>query len=102
MIWWTFTDPAARSVLVDWEPEAKALLARLRAAANRHYWRSWIRRADPPAPRGQPRGADLDIGPMLWPDAGTPCVLQQVSFIGSEATVAGVNGAEVVVARYSR
>jgi transcriptional regulator with XRE-family HTH domain/8-oxo-dGTP pyrophosphatase MutT (NUDIX family) len=33
MLWWTFTDPAARSVLVDWEPEALALLARFRAAA---------------------------------------------------------------------
>ncbi|HEX5188787.1 MAG TPA: helix-turn-helix domain-containing protein [Streptosporangiaceae bacterium] len=36
MLWWTFTDPAARSVLVDWEPEAQALLARFRAAAGEH------------------------------------------------------------------
>jgi transcriptional regulator with XRE-family HTH domain len=36
MVWWTFTDPAARTVLVDWEPEAAALLARFRAAAARH------------------------------------------------------------------
>lgn len=33
MLWWTFTDPAARRVLVDWEPEALAQLARFRAAA---------------------------------------------------------------------
>lgn len=36
MLWWTFTDPAARSLLVDWEHEASALLARLRSAAARH------------------------------------------------------------------
>lgn len=36
MVWWTFTDPAARTVLVDWETEASALLARFRAAAARH------------------------------------------------------------------
>jgi transcriptional regulator with XRE-family HTH domain len=36
MLWWTFTDPAARTVFVDWEAEASALLARFRAAAARH------------------------------------------------------------------
>jgi transcriptional regulator with XRE-family HTH domain len=36
MLWWTFTDPAARSILVEWETEASALLARFRAAADRH------------------------------------------------------------------
>ena len=36
MVWWTFTDPAARRVLVEWEREASALLARYRAAADRH------------------------------------------------------------------
>ncbi len=36
MLWWTFTDPAARSILVDWEPEAQAQLARFRAAAGKH------------------------------------------------------------------
>jgi transcriptional regulator with XRE-family HTH domain len=36
MLWWTFTDPAARTVLVEWEHEASALLARYRAAAARH------------------------------------------------------------------
>ncbi|MGH3855580.1 MAG: helix-turn-helix transcriptional regulator [Pseudonocardiaceae bacterium] len=36
MLWWTFTDPAAREVFVDWEAEARALLARFRAAASRH------------------------------------------------------------------
>lgn len=36
MIWWTFADPIARTLLVDWEVEARALLARLRAAATRH------------------------------------------------------------------
>jgi transcriptional regulator with XRE-family HTH domain len=36
MLWWTFTDPAARTTLVEWETEASALLARFRAAADRH------------------------------------------------------------------
>lgn len=36
MLWWTFTDPAARTVLVEWEGEARALLARFRTAAARH------------------------------------------------------------------
>jgi len=36
MVWWTFTDPAARTVFVDWEIEASALLARFRTAAARH------------------------------------------------------------------
>lgn len=36
MLWWTFTDPAARSILLDWEAEAAALLARFRATADRH------------------------------------------------------------------
>lgn len=36
MLWWMFTDPAAKRVLVDWEAEASALLARYRAAAGRH------------------------------------------------------------------
>jgi transcriptional regulator with XRE-family HTH domain len=36
MVWWTFADAAARTVLVDWEIEASALLARFRAAAARH------------------------------------------------------------------
>lgn len=36
VLWWTFTDPAARSVLIDWEGEASAQLARFRNAAARH------------------------------------------------------------------
>jgi len=36
MLWWMFTDPAARTILVDWETEAAALLARYRAAVGRH------------------------------------------------------------------
>lgn len=36
MLWWTFADPAARTVFVDWEAEAAGLLARFRAAADRH------------------------------------------------------------------
>lgn len=36
LLWWMFTDPAARSILLDWEAEAAALLARFRAAADRH------------------------------------------------------------------
>lgn len=35
MLWWTFTDPAARSILVEWEAEALAQLARFRAAADK-------------------------------------------------------------------
>ncbi len=35
MIWWMFTDPAARKVYVDWEHEASGMLARFRAAAAR-------------------------------------------------------------------
>ncbi|MFK8843823.1 helix-turn-helix transcriptional regulator [Streptomyces sp. Ac-502] len=33
---WTFLDPVARDVMVDWEPEARGLLARLRTLAGRH------------------------------------------------------------------
>ena len=36
IVWWTFTDPAARTVLCEWEAEAAALLARFRAAAAHH------------------------------------------------------------------
>ncbi len=36
MLWWIFTVPAARTILIDWEAEASALLARFRAAADRH------------------------------------------------------------------
>jgi transcriptional regulator with XRE-family HTH domain len=33
---WTFTDEQARHVVIDWEREARALLARLRTLAGRH------------------------------------------------------------------
>lgn len=33
---WTFLEPAARDVLVEWESEARGLLARLRTLAGRH------------------------------------------------------------------
>ncbi|HEX6356718.1 helix-turn-helix transcriptional regulator [Actinophytocola sp.] len=33
---WVFTEPAARDVLVDWAPEARGLLARLRTLAGKH------------------------------------------------------------------
>jgi transcriptional regulator with XRE-family HTH domain len=36
VLWWTFLDPAARQVLVDWESVARAELARFRAASARH------------------------------------------------------------------
>jgi transcriptional regulator with XRE-family HTH domain len=36
VLWWTFLDPAARQVLVDWENVARAELARFRAASARH------------------------------------------------------------------
>jgi transcriptional regulator with XRE-family HTH domain len=35
LLWWMFTDPAARKAYVHWEPEAAAMLARFRAAAAR-------------------------------------------------------------------
>ncbi|WP_306210123.1 helix-turn-helix transcriptional regulator [Actinoplanes sp. RD1] len=33
---WMFTEPAARDILLDWEQEARGILARLRAIAGRH------------------------------------------------------------------
>jgi len=36
MLWWTFATAGAREVLVEWESEAAALLARFRLAAARH------------------------------------------------------------------
>ncbi|MFD8545169.1 helix-turn-helix transcriptional regulator [Streptomyces sp. NPDC059649] len=36
LVRWVFLEPAAREVLVDWEPEARALLARLRTLSTRH------------------------------------------------------------------
>lgn len=33
---WTFLEPAARDIVLDWEPEARALLARLRTLSERH------------------------------------------------------------------
>lgn len=33
---WVFTDPRSRHVVIDWEPEARSLLARLRALYARH------------------------------------------------------------------
>jgi len=36
MVWWTFTDPGAQETLIEWQAEASALLARFRAAADRH------------------------------------------------------------------
>ncbi len=36
LLWWMFTNPAARTILIDWETEAAAQLARYRASAARH------------------------------------------------------------------
>lgn len=36
ILWWTFTDSAARTIFTEWEDEAGAQLARFRAAAARH------------------------------------------------------------------
>ena len=41
---WMFTSPAAREVLVDWEQEARTILARLRAIAGRHPAHPRVRR----------------------------------------------------------
>jgi transcriptional regulator with XRE-family HTH domain len=35
LVWWMFTDPAARKVFVSWEKEASDMLGRFRAAAGR-------------------------------------------------------------------
>lgn len=35
LVWWMFTDPAARKIYVHWEREASEMLARFRAAAAR-------------------------------------------------------------------
>ncbi|GAA2712059.1 MULTISPECIES: helix-turn-helix transcriptional regulator [Streptomyces] len=44
---WVFLEPAARAVLVDWEIEARGLLARLRTLAGRHPGDfRWIRLID--------------------------------------------------------
>ena len=34
---WVFLEPVARDILVDWEPEARGLLGRLRTLAARHW-----------------------------------------------------------------
>ncbi len=36
LLWWMFTDPSARTILIEWETEASAQLARFRASAARH------------------------------------------------------------------
>jgi len=36
LLWWMFTNPAARTILIDWETEASAQLARYRASTARH------------------------------------------------------------------
>ena len=36
LLWWMFTDPEARDIMVDWPAEASALLGRFRIAAARH------------------------------------------------------------------
>jgi len=36
LLWWMFTNPDARTILIDWETEAAAQLARYRASAARH------------------------------------------------------------------
>ena len=36
LLWWMFTDPDARQVMVDWPGEASALLGRFRATAARY------------------------------------------------------------------
>jgi transcriptional regulator with XRE-family HTH domain len=36
LVWWMFTDPGAREVMVDWQAEASALLGRFRGSEARH------------------------------------------------------------------
>ena len=59
MVWWMFTDPAARKVYVDWEQEASDMLARFRAAAARQAGRPGLHRPDRAAAPGQPGGPRL-------------------------------------------
>jgi transcriptional regulator with XRE-family HTH domain len=70
MLWWTFTDPSARAILVDWEAEAAALLARFRAAADRHLndtgfleLTNRLRAASPEVREWWPRH---EIAPLGW------------------------------------
>lgn len=68
MLWWMFTDPAARDVMVDWEREASALLGRFRAAAARHpgdaAFGSLIERLHARSPEARAWWARHDVTPL--------------------------------------
>jgi hypothetical protein len=70
MLWWMFTDPSGRAIFIDWEAEAAALLARFRAAADRHLddvrfreLASRLRAASPEVREWWPRH---EIAPLGW------------------------------------
>lgn len=68
MLCWTFLDPAARSVLIDWDAEAAALLARFRAAAARHpgdpEFRLLIQRLQDGSPEARMWWPRHDVAPL--------------------------------------
>lgn len=68
MLWWTFTAPAARQVFVEWEVEARALLARFRSAAARHLdepgFAALIERLKAASPEVRAWWPRLDIAPL--------------------------------------
>jgi transcriptional regulator with XRE-family HTH domain len=68
MLWWTFIDPAARTVLVEWETEARAQLARFRTAAARHpddpAFGALIERLHGHSPEARAWWPDHDIAPL--------------------------------------
>ena len=42
LVWWVFTDPAARDLFVDWEGEAQRTLAFFRASSARYLGQAWF------------------------------------------------------------
>jgi transcriptional regulator with XRE-family HTH domain len=70
MLWWTFTDPSARTILIDWETEAATLLARFRAAADRHLddagFRELANRLRAASPEVRAWWPRHEIAPLGW------------------------------------
>lgn len=114
VLWWMFTEPAARNILLDWEAEAATLLVRFRAAADRHpdepefaELADRLQGASPQAREWWPRHdiADLSSGtkrlrhPVLGPIDLTHVVLQLaedpeqklVTFTASDAQLARIS-----------
>lgn len=68
MLWWTFTDPTARTVLIDWEAEASAQLARFRTAAAHHpddpAFRALIERLQDASPEARAWWPRHEVAPL--------------------------------------